>query len=307
MSDADGPFSPGTVPVGFVGVGHMGKYMAASLLRAGYELTVCDRRPEARQDPVLDGARWADTPKEVAARSRVTITSLPGPREVDEVVLGGGGLLDGMAEGDVYIDMTTSTPDSIRAIATRARSRGVGVLDAPVAGGMRGARNGTLTIMVGGARPVFEACGPVLGAMGKQVVLVGDVGAGHVAKLVNNMMTIANALAAMEAMVVGAKAGVDVEKLLEVADAGTGGSFALNLFRYVIFKGNFEPAKFALSLAAKDLAISEQFADELGVPLTLIACASEMLGQAMEQGLGEKDWSSYITLLEEQVGVEVRA
>jgi 3-hydroxyisobutyrate dehydrogenase-like beta-hydroxyacid dehydrogenase len=116
-----------------------------------------------------------------------------------------------------------------------------------------------------------------------------------------------NALTAMEAMVVGAKAGVDVERLLEVAEAGTGGSYSLNLFRYVIFKGNFEPAKFALSLAAKDLRLSVDYAAELGVPLSVVHQASEDLADAMRRGLGDKDWSSYITLLERAAGVEVRA
>lgn len=292
--------------IGFIGVGHMGRHMAAHLIQAGHQLTISDARPDARQDAVLEGASWAETPRQVAEQSNLVITSLPGPMQVDQVVLGLDGVLEGVHPGDTYIDMTTSTPDSIRTIASAAAARGVEVLDAPVAGGIRGARRGTLTIMVGGSHEAFSRCESILRTMGEKVFLVGDVGAGHVAKLVNNMMTIVNGLTAMEAMVVGARAGVDIQKLLEVAEAGTGGSYALNLFRYVIFKGNFEPAKFALSLAAKDLRLSVEYADQLGVPLSIVQRASEAMAEAMQHGLADKDWSSYITLLEDAAGVRLR-
>jgi len=294
------------VKIGFIGVGHMGRHMASHLIRAGHQLTISDTRAEARSDSVLEGAEFADTPREVAERSQLVITSLPGPEQVNQVVLGPDGVLEGMHPGDVYIDMSTSTPDSIRAIATAAAPGGVEVLDAPVAGGIRGARHATLTIMVGGSSDAFAASEPVLRTMGEHIFRVGDVGCGHVAKLVNNMMTIVNGLTAMEAMVVGARAGVDIEKLLEVAEAGTGGSYALNVFRYVIFKGNFEPAKFALSLAAKDLRLSVEYAEELGVPLAIVQRASEAMAAAVQHGLGDKDWSSYVTLLEDAAGVQLR-
>lgn len=293
--------------VGFIGVGHMGKHMAASLIRAGYPVTICDRRLEAREEEVLAGASWAETPREVAEQSRTTVTSLPGPAEVDQVALGPDGILAGARAGDYYIDMSTSTPTNIREIAALATPRQISVLDAPVAGGMRGARKGNLTIMVGARPQDFDACLPVLEAMGEQIFLVGGVGAGHVAKLVNNMMTIANGIVAMEAMVVGTAAGVDPARLIEVAQAGTGGSFSLNVFPYVIFKRNFDPAKFALSLATKDLRISQEYAQELGVPLTVIPSILAAMTAASESGLADRDWSSYITLLEEAAGVEVRS
>jgi 3-hydroxyisobutyrate dehydrogenase-like beta-hydroxyacid dehydrogenase len=284
----------------------MGKHMAANLIKAGHDLTINDLRADVLQEKILAGAKWADTPKAVAHASRLVITSLPGPEEVDAVVLGPDGVLAGAQPGDVFVDMTTSTPRSIRAIASVASALGVDVLDAPVAGGIRGARRGSLTIMVGGSREVYERCEPVFKAMGQQIILVGEVGAGHTAKLVNNMMTIVNALAAMESMVVGARAGVDVQKLLEVVRAGTGDSYALNLFPYVIFKRNFEPAKFALSLAAKDLRISLEYARELGVPVSVVQGANDALTHALEDGLADKDWSSYITLVERVAGVQVR-
>jgi 3-hydroxyisobutyrate dehydrogenase len=285
----------------------MGRHMAASLMRAGFAVVICDRRPETREDEVLAGARWAESPGLAAAGADAVVTSLPGPTQVEQVVLGPDGVLAGIRPGAVYIDMSTSTPRSIRTIASAAAAKGVEVVDAPVAGGVRGARHGTLTIMVGASAAGFAAALPVLRGMGEQIIHVGGVGAGHVAKLVNNMMTIVNAITAMEAMVVGVKAGVDPEKLIEVAKAGTGDSFSLNLFPYVIFKGAFDPAKFALSLAAKDLRLAVEFAEELGVPLHVVPRAARALAEAMSAGLADRDWSSYITLLEEQAHVEVRA
>jgi 3-hydroxyisobutyrate dehydrogenase len=281
--------------------------MAANLMKAGFELTAFDVRAEARDEPALAAASWAASPGELAAGSEVVITSLPGPPQVAEVVLGSGAVLERMPAGGLYIDLSTSTPDSIREIAAAAATRGIAVIDSPVAGGVRGARNGTLTLMVGASDEAFQRARPVLAGIGTQIFHVGDVGAGHVAKLVNNMMSIVNGLVAMEAMVVGAKGGVDVSRLLEVVEAGTGGSFALNVIRYVVFKGAFDPAKFALDLAAKDLRLSVEFAEQLGVPISIVEGASAALAAAQGRGLGDRDWSSYITLMEGAAGVEVRA
>jgi 3-hydroxyisobutyrate dehydrogenase len=292
--------------VGFIGVGQMGRHMAANLLGHGHALTICDRRLDAREDPILAGAAWVGTPAGLGPLCDVVISSLPGPDEIAEAVLGTNGLLEALTPGSFYIDMSTSTPASIRSIAALTEQRDVRVMDAPVAGGIRGARKGTLTIMVGGDKPDFDACLPILHCMGEQIFLVGPVGAGHAAKLVNNIMTIVNGLAAMEAMVFGAKAGLDVEKLLEVVEAGTGASFSLNLFRYVVFPRNFDPPKFALSLAAKDLRIALTAAEELGVPMSVVSAASEALSTVADAAPFERDWTSYITTVEEPAGVEVR-
>jgi len=294
------------VRIGFVGLGQMGRHMAANLVRVGHVVTAFDLRPEAREDPVLAGVAWAGSARQAAEASEVVVSSLPGPPQVDRAAHGEDGILAGLRPGSLYIDMSTSTPDQIREIAAEAAPRGIGVIDAPVAGGIRGARLGTLTIMAGGDEDVFARCLPVLEGMGERIIRVGSVGMGHVAKLVNNMMTIVNGLAAMEAMVVGAKAGADIERLLEVVEAGTGGSFSLNVVRYVVMKGNFDPAKFALSLAAKDLRIAVEYAEDLGVPLRVVADASRALSAAEADGLADRDWSSYITPIERAAGVEVR-
>ncbi|MFC1991096.1 NAD(P)-dependent oxidoreductase, partial [Chloroflexota bacterium] len=240
--------------------------------------------------------------------SKIVISCLPGPPEVEEVALGANGILEGAHKGDLYIDMTTSTPSCIRKIAKVAATKGVQVLDAPVTGGVRGARLATLSIMVGGSRPAFDFCEPILKKIGERIFYVGDVGAGCVAKLVNNMMGMSNTLAAMEAMVIGAKAGVDPQKLLEVANAGTGASFMLNnTFTYIVLKGKFEPTRFAMSLAAKDFHLAVDYAHEIGVPVRVVQSVADAFDEALKQGLGEKDMTTYITLLEKAAGVEVRA
>lgn len=292
--------------IGFIGVGSMGRYMAANLVTAGHEVTAVDPRPEAREDPVLAGASWADRPAAAADAADVVITSLPGPDQVREVLLGADGVLASMGPGSVSIDMSTSTPELAREVDAAAAGRGVLSIDAPVSGGPRGARHGTLTILVGGEAAAYQASLPILQCMGERIFHLGAPGAGHVAKLVNNMMGLTNGVAAMEAMVVGTRAGLDPRTLYEAVKASAGDSFVLNMLPHVIFKGAFEPAKFALSLAAKDLRLAVGFADEMGVPIRVVRDASLALADAEQQGLGGSDWGSYITLLEAAAGVVVR-
>jgi 3-hydroxyisobutyrate dehydrogenase len=292
--------------IGFIGVGSMGRYMAASLIRAGHELLLFDLREEAKTDPVLAGAAWARSPGDLSAAVDCVITSLPGPQQIQELVLAPGGVLASLKAGGLYIDMSTSTPEKAREVAAAAEACGIAAIDAPVSGGPRGARKATLTIMAGGSEKAYEQALPVLKCMGEKIFLVGGPGAGHVAKLVNNMMGLTNGIAAMEAMVVGTKAGVNPAKLLEVVRAGAGDSFVLNMMPYVVFKRAFEPAKFALALAAKDLRLSVEYADALGVPVNIVRHACAALAGAVEEGLGEEDWASYIKLIEAGAGVEVR-
>src|SRR5687767_2396007 len=220
----------------------MGQPMALNLLKAGHELTIYDVRTEAGESLVAAGARWAPSPKAVAHASAVTFTALPGPREIEAAVLGQDGILEGAHEADHYVDVSTSTPASIERIAESAARKGVNVLDAPVSGGVRGARKATLVFMVGGDRTAFEHCEPILKQLGEKVFYMGSLGSGYVTKLVNNYMGMSNALASMEAVVLGVKAGVDVHRLLEVIDSGTGSSYMTKtLYPYLILKRNFEP------------------------------------------------------------------
>jgi 2-hydroxymethylglutarate dehydrogenase len=294
--------------IGFIGLGNMGKPMANNLLKAGHILFVHDKRREATEDLVAQGAQWAGSPKAAAQASEITLTSLPEPSDIEQVALGTNGIIEGAPKGHFYVDTSTSTPATIRKIAAIAATKNVEVLDAPVTGGVKGATDGSLTVMVGGSHAAFEFCKPILECIGKHIFLVGDIGAGCVAKLVNNMMALSNLIVAMEAMVFGVKAGVDAQKLFEVATSGSANSMVLNSkFPNYILKGHFELPGFSVSLAAKDMSLATGYAKELGIPIKISQCASNLWADAVKQGLGWKETSAYITLLEKAVGVEVRS
>jgi 3-hydroxyisobutyrate dehydrogenase-like beta-hydroxyacid dehydrogenase len=298
---ADGP------RIGFVGLGNMGRPMAANLLKAGYRITVTDLRPESATDLITHGATWADSPMAVARASRVTFTSLPGPREIEQVVLGREGILEGAQAPGYYIDVSTNEPSCIRHIASEAARKGVHVLDAPVSGGVRGARTATLVFMVGGDRAAFDYCAPLLRNLGERVFYTGPVGSGTITKLVNNYMGLSNAIASMEAVVLGARAGVDPRTLIEVVDVCTGASHMTHtLYPYLIFKRNFDPAKFSMALASKDFRMAIDLAHELGVEVHVGEAVAESLERGVTSGLAERDFSAYVTLLEQAAGVEVR-
>jgi 3-hydroxyisobutyrate dehydrogenase-like beta-hydroxyacid dehydrogenase len=294
--------------VGIVGVGNMGRAMAGVLLDHGFEVTINDIDRGAASELEARGAIWSDSPRGVAEASKVTLTILPGPHEVEMVVLGPNGILAGASAHDIVIDMSTSTPASIQRIAEQASSIGVEVLDAPVSGGVRGARKATLVIMVGGTAAAFERCRSVLETLGSQVFHMGPLGSGHVAKLVNNYMGISNALVSMEAMVLGVKAGVDPVRLLEVVNLGTGAShMTRTLFPFLIFPGRFEPARFSMALAAKDMRLAVDLAAESDVPIRVGLTVLDALDEAAASDLAAADMSAYITLLEAVAAVKVRA
>ena len=177
--------------IGFIGIGQMGRHMAGHVLEAGFSLTVHDIRKDAARDLLERGAKWANSPAEVAKACEIVITSLPGPKDVEQVVLGPDGLTAGWKKGDIYIDMSTNSPTLIRRIAAEAGKRGVSVLDAPVSGGVRGAETGSLAVMVGGDPATLEKARTVLQSMSAKIIPVGDVGCGNVAKLINNMIALA--------------------------------------------------------------------------------------------------------------------
>jgi 3-hydroxyisobutyrate dehydrogenase len=294
--------------LGFIGLGNMGRPMATNLLKGGHTLTVHDKREETAEELRAKGAKWADSPKAVAAASKITFSSLPGPKEVEAVALGENGVLQGAAKGSYYVDMSTSTPSVIRKVADLAAAKGVEVLDAPVSGGHKKSVAGTLSIIVGGSERAFNFLEPVLKAMGETVSLVGEVGTGSVVKLVNNMMALTNVVVAMEGMVMGVKAGMDTKTLFNVIMKSSGSSAGMKSnFPNRIRAGKFDPPSFALALACKDMRLAIDYGLELGVPLKVTKLASDLLNQTMQQGLGNQDIGVHITLLEKATGVEVRA
>lgn len=295
--------------IGFIGLGTMGGGMAANVLKAGYDLSVHDIRREAATPMLENGASWADTPAELAAECDVVLTSLPGPREVEAVALGEGGVLDGMRAGGVYIDMSTSSPTLIRSIAERFADKGAAVLDAPVSGGPVGARTGRLAVMVGGDRAVYERVKPALDAIGDRVGYIGGVGSGSIAKLMHNCIGYGLQTIVAECLTLGVKAGVDAAPLFEAicnGSVGRGSTFA-NTYPNTYLAGNFDPPSFALRLAHKDVGLALELAREYGVPMGVGSIAYQEMTAALNRGWADKDSRIAMLLQEERAGgVEVR-
>jgi 3-hydroxyisobutyrate dehydrogenase-like beta-hydroxyacid dehydrogenase len=290
---------------GFIGVGQMGKHMSKRILDAGYKLTVHDLNKEAAAPLLAGGAAWGDTPREVAESCEVVITSLPTPQDVEQVVYGPNGLKAGWKSGDIYIDMSTNSPSTIRKIAEDAKTSGVAVLDAPVSGGVGGAEKGTLAIIVGGDSAALEKVRKVLETMGKNVFHVGDAGCGNVAKLINNMIALTCTSITAEGFVLGVKAGIDPKTLWDIVTASTGNNWALQQYVNSVFKGDFAPM-YRLSLACKDIGLVTELGKEYGVPLPVGSAVEQKLIEAKTAGLGDKGVDSFILRLEELTGVKVR-
>ena len=303
--------------IGFIGLGNMGGGMAANVLRAGHDLTVHDLRREAATPLLESGASWADTPAELAAACDITLTSLPGPREVEAIALGADGILEGIvggmsegsAEGNVYIDLSTSSPTLIRGIAEDFAAKDISVLDAPVSGGPVGARTGRLAVMVGGDRDVYERVKPALDAIGDKVSYIGPIGSGSIAKLMHNCIGYGLQTIVAECLTLGVKAGVDPEPLFEAisnGSVGRGSSFA-NTYPNTFLAGNFDPPSFALQLAHKDVSLALELAREYGVPMSVGNIAHQELTSALNRGWADLDSRIAMTLQEERAGnIEVR-
>lgn len=295
--------------VGFIGLGNMGGGMANNIQKAGYDMVVYDLREEATR-PLLDGgARLANTPAEVASLCDVTFTSLPGPKEVEEVALGAEGVLEGIKPGGIFIDLSTSRPTLIRDIEPRFRQKGAHVLDAPVSGGKSGAASGNLAVMVGGEREIFDRIKPLLDSFGDKVFYAGEIGAGSVAKLVHNMIGHGVRQAIAEGLTLGVKAGVEPEALWQCIRRGALGRMS-GLHEGIaktVFQGEFDPPSFALALSRKDIGLATELGKEFNVPMPVANLVEQIAIQGMNRGWGGRDSSVTFLLQEEQAGVEVRA
>jgi 2-hydroxymethylglutarate dehydrogenase len=290
---------------GFIGIGQMGKHMANRILEAGHGLTVHDINKEAAAPLLKKDAKWADTPEDVARSCRVVISSLPTPKDVEQVVYGANGLKRGWQPGDIYIDMSTNSPSMIRRIAADAAAMGVLVLDAPVSGGTKGAENGTLSIMVGGDAAALEKAREVLETMGQKIFPVGKVGCGNTAKLVNNLISLACNSISAEGFALGVKAGIDPGVLLEILKVSTGNNWCAQQYPHTTFKGNFEPG-FKISLAYKDINLALDLARENGVPVPVGEAIRQDLQDAMAAGLQDKGVDAVILSRENAADVKVR-
>jgi 3-hydroxyisobutyrate dehydrogenase-like beta-hydroxyacid dehydrogenase len=288
--------------LGFVGTGTMGAPMASCLIDAGHELAVYDVRPEATAPLAARGARVVGGPAEVARLSNAVFTSLPGPREVEQAVLeSSSGILAGMAAGGGYIDMTTNSPGVARRLAEACRARGVAMLDAPVSG-----RPPTMTVMVGGEVPVLEKYRPLLAAMAGNIFHVGEAGAGCVAKLVTQYLGYTNFVAALEGMLIGAKAGIDLAQLARIVPLSAGASRTFDNIPRSVLTGSFT-AGGTLDIVAKDLSLACDLAREVAVPAQLGLLAHDVLHRAQAQGWGQEGFPVAAKILEAMAGIELRA
>ncbi len=297
--------------IGFIGIGVMGRPMTLNLLKAGYNVTIFARHPEKPevQEVLQAGARLAPSARAVAIASDVVITMVPNSEQVEEVVAGPQGILEGARKGLIIIDMSTIAPAMSRKLAELAASRGIHFLDAPVSGGSQGAVNGTLTIMVGGEREIFEQVQPVLEAMGKKenIFYVGPHGAGEVVKIVNNILSGTIAASIAEAFVLGVKAGADVDTMARIIEVSSGASWQLsNQFPLRAFNGSFQPG-FMTDLLHKDLGLALDLAAENRVPVAMTALSRQMYEMARAKGFGREDYTSLMKVLEELANVEVRS
>ncbi|KYZ77945.1 2-hydroxy-3-oxopropionate reductase [Anaerosporomusa subterranea] len=291
--------------IGFIGLGIMGKPMSKNLLKAGYKLLVMDKNQSAVAEVVAAGASAAATAKEVAEQCDVIITMLPNSPHVKEVVLGENGIIDGAKPGTVVIDMSSIAPLVSREVADKLRVKGVEMLDAPVSGGEPKAIEGTLSVMVGGKQEVFEKCYPIMKAMAGSVVLTGDVGAGNVTKLANQVIVALNIAAMSEALVLAAKAGVEPELVYQAIRGGLAGSTVLDAKAPLVMDRKFNPG-FRINLHIKDLQNVLDTSHEVGVSLPLTAAVMEIMQALKVDGMGDNDHGALIRYYEKMAQIEVK-
>lgn len=289
--------------VGFIGTGRMGNPMARNMIKAGNSLVVHDKLESATANLIELGARWADSPRAVGEQCEVLFTSLPGPPEVEQVLLAEDGVLAGARPGTVIFDLSSNAPSVVRALAAKARAQGVTLLDSPVSGGVTGADKATLAVMVGGDRAAFDEHRPLLDAIGANVFHLGDVGAGAVVKLMNNLIAMSVGVIIQEALVTGTKAGIDPEKLYEVFRASSAGPVVSGIPR--ILRRGFDDPTFALTLGAKDVGLAVGAGRELSVPMPVAAAVEQVYLWAKARGLGDRNTLATLLLYEEAAGVEL--
>ncbi|MBV9607333.1 MAG: 2-hydroxy-3-oxopropionate reductase [Solirubrobacterales bacterium] len=291
--------------VGFIGLGIMGGPMAGNLLRAGYPLVVHNRTRAKEQELVSAGAAAADSPREVASQCDVLITMLPDSPDVEEVYLDSDrGVIAGAKAGQLLIDMSSIAPAVARAVCDAAREAGAEALDAPVSGGDVGAREGTLSIMVGGSDDGFKRAQPLLDVLGETVIHLGPPGAGQTAKACNQILVAVTIEAVSEALVLASKAGVDPDRLIEVLSGGLSGNRVMEVRRRNFLEHDFTPG-FKLSLHHKDLGIALRTARELGVYVPTTAIVDQMLAALEAAGDGGLDHSALLKVIEEASGHEI--
>ncbi len=291
--------------VGYIGLGLMGKSIARNILKSGYSLVVHNRSRAAVDELVAEGAQAAFSPAEVASQVDVVFTNLPDSPDVEKVVLGPEGILEGGRAGLVYVDNSTIKPATARLIAERLAAKGVLSLDAPVSGGDIGARDGTLAIMVGGPAEALEKVRPIFEVMGKTITHVGDSGAGQIAKAANQIMVAAQMVAMGELLILAQKAGADPQKVVEAIRGGAAQCWTLDVKPQRLFAGNRQPG-FKAYMQAKDIHIVLETARQYGVPLPSAAVHAQLFNAMLQNGMGDLDNSAVIAMIEMLAGTQLQ-
>jgi 2-hydroxy-3-oxopropionate reductase len=292
--------------IGFIGLGIMGKPMAKNLIAAGHELMVFDIDELPVRELVGAGAKAGTSPKDVAAANRLVITMLPNSPHVKAVALGENGVIHGAKAGDILVDMSSIAPRAAQEVAAELAKHGVEMIDAPVSGGEPKAVEGTLAIMAGGKPEVFDKVKDVLLKMGSSAVLCGDIGAGNVVKLANQIIVALNIAAMSEAFVLATKAGVDPQAVFSAIKGGLAGSTVLNAKAPMVLEGNYKPG-FRIELHIKDLQNALDTAHDLGVPIPLTGQIMEIMQALRVDGRQKDDHGGVIQFYEKLAGVKVRA
>ena len=290
--------------VGFIGLGTMGASMALNAGKGGHDMVVYDIRRDAAKPHLDAGAAWGEGPRAVGEVSDIVLTSLPGPKEAEAV---GDELLESMRPGTAWFDLSTNSPTVVRRIHAKFAAKGIAMLDAPVSGGPQGAKSGKLALLIGGDKAVFDRYKAVLDSIGDQVIYIGPIGAGSVAKLVHNCAGYMIQTALAEVFTMGVKAGVDpLELWAAVRQCALGRQRTFDRLGRQFLQGAFDPPDFALQLAHKDVTLATELAREIGVPMRIGALTHAEMTEALNRGWGARDSRVPMLLQEERAGVEIK-
>lgn len=304
MTPAGAPHS--AKKLGFIGIGNLGMHLAGSLLRAGYALTIFDLNKAAAASLLAAGARWADSPAEVAKASDTVFTCLPSSKAVSAVVSAANGLLAGLAAGGTWIDMSTNDREETIRLAALAAAKGVAALEAPVTGGVHKAAAGDITVLVGGDQKVYEAHLPMLQAMGGEIIHMGPLGSAAVIKVITNMLAFINLVAVGEALMLAKRGGLDLAQSFHAIKASSGNSFVHETEGQLVLNGSYN-INFTMDLACKDLGFATQLGRNFGVPLEVAGLVEQTFIRARSQ-YGGGAWSSQVVkLLEDALSTDLRA
>ncbi|MEM7346823.1 MAG: NAD(P)-dependent oxidoreductase [Chloroflexota bacterium] len=293
-----------TERIGFIGLGIMGQGMAHNLLKAGFSLTVWNRTASRMESLIAAGAQTGKSPADVAAQSDIIVICVSDTPDVEAMILGDQGILTGAKAGSLVIDCSTISPTATKQLAAKLSENEVAMLDAPISGGSEGAVNGTLSIMVGGTSADFERATSVFEAMGKTITHVGDIGAGQMVKIVNQILVVGNALAMSEALLMAEAGGLDLKTALKAVEAGAAGSWMLSNRGPQIIERDWRPG-FTIDLQQKDVRLVLGAADELGVPLPGTALVHQLYRTLQAQGLGSDGNHALVRALENLAGFEI--